>query len=285
MGQFLPWPPETCFATDEMVVRAASTLAGGNQYLVSCERTRSGAVVDARDASSMRWSVLASRARVRVGLVVQTDVGKGQEEAIAATKRSFGNVPVFAHEAAFSGADRFVKDGDVVEVGELRLHVIETPGPGTNGHVALYEPSQGVAFVGNLLTRGGFSPPLVLSAEQHEERRKSLRRLVEVLPESCILMPGHFGVTTIAAERRNNPDLLGIEGPPLTPLAKPRPRTMSRAWSTTAVIRPSPNIIPSSASSASASASGTAAAAAAASSGAAAATTAPSRTRSSWYTS
>lgn len=84
--------------------------------------------------------------------------------------------------------------------------------------IVLYEESQGVAFVSSLITRNGEYRPFNLSPKQLESRRAQLQRLVRELPESCILCPARNGVTYLAAERRVNSDLLGIDGPPLTPL-------------------------------------------------------------------
>ena len=72
-------------------------------------------------------------------------------------------------------------EGDVVEVGDLRLEVIETPGH-CEGHVVLYEREAGLLFSGDhLLT--DISPVPLLSFPRHEgePRPRSLLRFMESL--------------------------------------------------------------------------------------------------------
>jgi len=219
VGQFLPWPPEMCFTTGGMVVHGAAPLRAGNQYLVVCARTRDAVIVDHTDSSPMRWAAFAAREGANVKYIVHTDLTEDEVPRVAAAREVFNRCPVVAHPDAYAEADLHVRDGDVLTVGELKLRVLETPGVGTAGHLALYEPNEGVAWVGRLLTRGGFNHPVSKTPVAHDLRYQSLRRLVWTLPESCILMPSHYGVTYMAAERRSNPDLLGIDGPPLSELA------------------------------------------------------------------
>ena len=268
VGQFLPWPPEMCFETSKMRVHATSPLGATNQYLVECAETKEAVVVDFVDASPLRWAAFAARCGVRVRSIVLTHLRQDRVGHLLSGQFALGGVPITAHAMALKERepdDVWVKDGDYVGVGKLQFRVLDTPGAGYPGHIALYEPHQGVAFVGDLLTRGGVSRPTHLAPHQLEARQKDLHRLVRTLPESCLLFPAKYGVTYMAAERRSNPDLIGLSGPALTPLLNERAGSSSP-----------PRSLAGAASSSSASAD----------TGDGGSTSSPStRTRSSWHSS
>lgn len=119
---------------------------------------------------------------------------------------------------------RPVDDGEEVEVGDLTLRVMATPGH-TPEHVA-YVLCDGttprVAFTGGTLMTGGVARPDLVSEDltiplAHDAYR-SVRRLLEVLPGDVEVRPthgsgsfcasgpvSHDSVSTVASERRHHP--------------------------------------------------------------------------------
>jgi glyoxylase-like metal-dependent hydrolase (beta-lactamase superfamily II) len=83
--------------------------------------------------------------------------------------------------------DITVDDGDVFELGELKLEVIHTPGH-TMGSVCYYEPNKKWLFSGDTVFKYGFGRYDLPSGNAYE-LLKSLERLVE-LDVEC-LYPGH----------------------------------------------------------------------------------------------
>lgn len=94
--------------------------------------------------------------------------------------------------------DRELADGDEIEVGEARLHVLHTPGHSPGG-VCLHLPDQAVLFSGDTLFQGGpgatgrsFSDfPTIID---------SIRRRLLPLPAGTIVHTGHGDSTTLGAE-------------------------------------------------------------------------------------
>jgi len=111
--------------------------------------------------------------------------------------------------------DVFVRDGDVVAVGDLRYQVIHTPGVSPE-HVLYYEAAQGIVFTGDLIRPG--SSPAVLDGHAHV---RSLQRFVQLIPETTIILPNHTGLTTMGHERRSNPQLVDVPGPKLMVQRRP----------------------------------------------------------------
>lgn len=98
-------------------------------------------------------------------------------------------------------ADISVKDGDTLDVGNMRLEFIMTPGhsPGGMciriGTVLFSGDTLFQASVGRTDFAGGSMPLLI----------KSIKEKLFVLPDDTRVFPGHMGATTIGFEKENNP--------------------------------------------------------------------------------
>jgi len=101
---------------------------------------------------------------------------------------------------------RFLKDGDVVQVGTIRLEVIHLPGHSPGGICLLGE---GLLFAGDSLFAGSIGRSDLPGGDQYALMR-GLRDRLMVLPDKTIVYPGHGPETTIGQERRSNPFLRTI---------------------------------------------------------------------------
>jgi len=91
---------------------------------------------------------------------------------------------------------KLLKEGDTIEVGELKFKVIETPGH-SNGSICLF--GEGVLFSGDTLFAGD-SGRVDIFGGSEETMNDSLARLME-LPERTEVYPGHGRSTTIGEEK------------------------------------------------------------------------------------
>jgi hydroxyacylglutathione hydrolase len=101
--------------------------------------------------------------------------------------------------------DMYVHDEDVIEVGEVRLRVIETPGH-TQGGVCYY--TDGVVFTGDTLFEGSIGRSDMPSGNGRQLILGIMGRLM-VLPTETKVYPGHGPNSTIAREKMTNPFLIG----------------------------------------------------------------------------
>jgi len=99
--------------------------------------------------------------------------------------------------------DHWLHDGDVVELGELRLEVIHCPGH-TPGHVAFFEPTSRQAFVGDVLFRGSIGRTDFPQGD-HAALLSSIRNKLFPLGDDVAFVPGHGPMSTFGHERRSNP--------------------------------------------------------------------------------
>jgi len=110
--------------------------------------------------------------------------------------------------------DVFLKDRDLIEIGETALRVIHTPGH-TPGSICLH--MEGHLFTGDTLFVGSVGRT-DLAGGSMEQLMKSIRERVYSLPGETKIWPGHdYGLSpysTIANELRTNPFVR-----PLSPIA------------------------------------------------------------------
>ncbi len=111
-------------------------------------------------------------------------------------------------------ADRWLNEGDVVEVGELHLHVLETPGH-SPGALCFYSDEvkefkqykiDGVIFTGDLLFKRSIGRTDVPGGDQ-DSLFQSIRDKImhnKILTDNFVVFPGHMGTTSIGEERNLN---------------------------------------------------------------------------------
>ena len=99
--------------------------------------------------------------------------------------------------------DRLLKDGDLIDLGDLHFEVLYTPGHSSGGICLL---GHGVVFSGDTLFKLGIGRT-DFPGMSHERLMKSIREKLMVLPDATVVYPGHGPPTNIGDERRGNPFL------------------------------------------------------------------------------
>lgn len=99
--------------------------------------------------------------------------------------------------------DRTVEDGDLIEVGDVQMTVIATPGHTTGGICLFVTPRDGqegapVLFSGDTLFSGTHGRADFEEGSM-DDMLKSLVRL-SLLPHETVVLPGHNDITTIEME-------------------------------------------------------------------------------------
>ena len=131
------------------------------------------------------------------------------------------NVPLVFHKDEFDSgvynrkaADRWVKEGDTIEIGEITLRVLETPGH-SPGSVSYYTKDikdfngtkvDGIIFTGDLLFRRSIGRSDVEGGNQRT-LFNSIRNKIMYNPDitdNFLVFPGHMGNTSVGEERKLN---------------------------------------------------------------------------------
>ena len=194
-----------------------------NCYIVGSSATRQGMIIDpgAEAATILRT---AQQTGLSISIIVITHAHIDHVGALREVQKST-NAQFAIHEAekgvllsapmrtltslAISPVksppqpDRFLKDGDRIDVGDLHFEVLNTPGHSSGG---ICLSGHGVVFSGDTLFNSGIGRT-DFPGMSHERLMKSIWEKLMVLPDETIVYPGHGPPTTIGDERRGNPFL------------------------------------------------------------------------------
>ena len=108
----------------------------------------------------------------------------------------------------YAGDYIYLKEGDVVKLGEDELKVIEAPGH-SPGHICFYCEKQNFIISGDVLFNRSIGRT-DLPGGDHETLLKNIREKLFVLPDETVVYSGHGSVTTIGEEKKQNPFLNGL---------------------------------------------------------------------------
>ena len=168
-----------------------------NVFVVRCTETAESVLVDAADEPDV---LLPLCEELQVGDVLTTHGHRDHIQAVPAVRAAGHRVGVAPADAELLPAYDFeIADGDVIEVGNLRLHAVHTPGH-TPGSTCFTIEGSPVLLSGDTLFPGGPG-----NTRRHPTQFATIIRSIQqrlfTLPDETIVMPGHGDDTTIGTER------------------------------------------------------------------------------------
>ena len=170
-----------------------------NVFVLRCRETGDAVLIDAANEHEQLLD-LASRLGVR--RVLETHGHWDHIQAVAPMREAGYEVAVTAADAPMLqdvGYDVFLDDAEVIEVGNLRLDAIHTPGH-TPGSICFAVRGTPLLFSGDTLFPGGPGNTKFEGAS-FDAIIDSIDRRLFTLPAHTIVLPGHGVDTTIGAER------------------------------------------------------------------------------------
>ncbi len=196
-----------------------------NCYVIGDEQTGTGAILDPGD-EAMRIALAVEQTNLEIGQILITHAHIDHVGAVAALVDEY-SCPVLMHAEAepmleqlptqammmglrfgkVPSVDHYLEDGQVLEVGGLKLEARYTPGHAP-GHLAFYAESEAVVFAGDALFAGSVGRTDLFGGNM-EVLMRSINERLMTLPDETQVFPGHGPQTTIADERRHNPFLQG----------------------------------------------------------------------------
>lgn len=97
-------------------------------------------------------------------------------------------------------ADKFLEDGEILEIGDTKLKIIHTPGH-SRGGISIY--CDRVLFSGDTLFQDSVGRTDLYGGSM-TELIKSIREKLFILPDDTRVYPGHGPSTTILHEKQEN---------------------------------------------------------------------------------
>ncbi len=182
---------------------------GNNAYLIQDRASGKAIVVDA-PAEGER--ILEALGEGQVTAIIVTHRHPDHWVSIDALKQATG-ARVLCHKADqepyAEKVDGTLGDGDEIEVGELRVRVIHTPGH-TPGSLCLL--AEGRLISGDTLFPGG--PGRTARPEDLQEEIRSITSRLFDLPDGTVVHPGHGDDGTIGQSKREYAVFASREHPP-----------------------------------------------------------------------
>ena len=195
-------------------------MLGTNCYIIGCEATGIGAVVDPGAEServleeleklnlNCQYIILTHGHMDHIGEVGEVRAATGAQVLIHAADADrlvnpgrFSTLPV--GESKPGGADRILQHGDEINVGTIKIKVIHTPGH-TPGGICLN-------LGDNLITGDTLFAESIgrtdLSGGSYTDLISSIKERLLIFPDETVVYPGHGPSSTIGTERRFNPFL------------------------------------------------------------------------------
>jgi len=193
-----------------------------NCYVMACEETMRGVIIDPGDSARALLKEIAEMG-ITIEKVINTHAHFDHVMAVNEVRSSTGatfhlhreDLPILraAPERVLEwlGAriepivepDHFLEEGQKIEFGTEALEVLFTPGH-SPGHVVFVDHANAQVFAGDTLFRGSvgrFDLPLA----DGPTLINSIQQQLLTLPDSYAVYPGHGEATTIGAERESNP--------------------------------------------------------------------------------
>lgn len=203
-----------------IIERLALGPFGTNCYIVASESGREGMVIDPGDGAKAILQRVGDL-KLDIKIIVLTHGHIDHVGALKPIKEATGAEIVIHSDDARSlknralaiafglfypmppPADRLLRDGEIIKVGNLSFEVLHTPGHSPGGISLL---GDGVVFTGDTLFNSGIGRT-DLPGGSYDQLMDSIRTKLLVLPDDTIVYPGHGPETTIGAERLDNPFL------------------------------------------------------------------------------
>jgi glyoxylase-like metal-dependent hydrolase (beta-lactamase superfamily II) len=206
-----------------MIVKGVTVgLFQENCYILGCEKTRRGVVIDPGDNARAILRIVEQQ-QLQVEKIVNTHAHLDHVMAVDAVKLATGatfhlhradlpvlrDVPLRARLWLDSEIDpigepdAYLEHGQIVRFGQEELEVRYTPGHAP-GHVVFVHHQGRQVFAGDTLFQGSIGRFDLPGADEATLLR-SIRAQLLTLPDDYIVYPGHGPATTVGAEKASNP--------------------------------------------------------------------------------
>jgi len=193
-----------------------------NCTLLWCENTRQAAVVDPGGDLDKVLAVI-EREQLQLTKILLTHAHIDHAGAVAELAAKLGLpiegpqradkfwIDLLPQQSAMFGfpaaqsftPDRWLEQGDQVQVGEETLDVLHCPGH-TPGHLVFFHAPSRLAIVGDVLFAGSIGRT-DFPQGNHADLIRSIKEHLWPLGDDVAFIPGHGPMSTFGQERRTNP--------------------------------------------------------------------------------
>ena len=176
-------------------------------YLLGDELTREALLIDPVAEQIDRDALLVEQLSLKLKYSLDTHVHADHITAASLLRDRYGTESIVGAKAGAACTNIPVHDGSVIELGDIRIEVIETPGH-TPGCVSYYIAEEGMLFSGDSLMIRGCGRTDFQAGDSAQMHHSIVSKLYQ-LPSTTRLFPGHdyrgHSFSTIEEEKKSNP--------------------------------------------------------------------------------
>ncbi len=180
---------------------------GCQSYLIGCDDTCAGALIDPEVSQIDRYLALATRDGLRIRFVIDTHTHADHFSASRRISERLGAMTVMHRASPAPSIAMRVDDGESIVVGKLRLQVLHTPGHTADSMCLVGEDR---VFTGDTLLIGGTGRTDLPTGDPEALHDSLFGRLLKLDP-ALLMYPAHDykgrSHSTIGAEIAANPRL------------------------------------------------------------------------------
>jgi hydroxyacylglutathione hydrolase len=196
-----------------------------NCFIIGDEESRVGALIDPGDEAA-RIAMAVEQTNLDIGSIIVTHAHIDHVGAVVALVDEYACLVLMHAESEpllqglptqammmglrfgkVPSIDRYVEDREILQVGDLRLRSLYTPGHAP-GHLAFHIEDENVVLSGDALFAGSVGR-VDLPGGSMEVLMRSIEERLLTLPDETVVYSGHGPRTTIGNERTSNPFLQG----------------------------------------------------------------------------
>lgn len=180
-------------------------------YLIADEKARQAALIDPVIGNTDDYLMLLEQLQLKLVVAIDTHTHADHITALGSLRDKTGCNTMLGQQAVATCVTSNFSDGDIIQVGELQIKALHTPGH-TNDSYSFYvcDDQQPMLFTGDtLLIRGTGRTDF-----QNGDASQQYHSLFDVLlsyPDHTLVYPGHdykgWTVSTVAEEKAHNPRL------------------------------------------------------------------------------
>ena len=198
------WEPEPIQEFDDTLeVITVSAPVGGwpvNAYLLICKGTDEAAIIDTAASPDLILREI-DKHKVNPSAILLTHAHSDHTDGLPRLQSATGcTTYIHKQEPKPKSAGKLLElvHSDVVNVGKLKVSVLDTPGH-TPGGCSFH--THNAAFVGDAIFAGSVGGPNI----SYQDEIDSVRENILSLPDDVRLFPGHGPTTTVGEEKLHNP--------------------------------------------------------------------------------
>ena len=189
-----------------------------NMYVVADERTKEGILIDAPGSIDKVYNYVENM-NIKLKYIILTHCHGDHIAGLKDLRKCYPRIKIVINDDEKEGltddsinlcsflslpenyieADIIVKEGDIIEFGNLKAKIIHTPGHTCGSMSILIDDA---VFTGDTLFKGVYGRTDLKTGSEREMMWSIKDKLLK-LPENTIVYPGH-GTTTIIKEEKEN---------------------------------------------------------------------------------